>query len=170
MVMQARVLQEQIEAAVWEALAGVADPEIPVVSVVEMGMIERVQIDESRVKVVVLPTFTGCPAIAIIQEDVTKAALAVDGVTAVEVETSFDPPWTSDRITHAGRDKLRGFGLAPPGAAPVLITQIGLPRVATCPFCGSTDTHSESPFGPTPCRASYYCSACRNPFEQFKQV
>jgi ring-1,2-phenylacetyl-CoA epoxidase subunit PaaD len=160
----------QIEAAVWDALRDVADPEIPAVSVIDMGMIGQVKVDERRVKVVVLPTFTGCPAITMIQEDVRRAVLAIEGVTEAEVETSFDPPWTSDRITEEGRARLRGFGLAPPGAAPVLLGEIGLPKAARCPFCGSTNTRSESPFGPTPCRATYYCSACRNPFEQFKQV
>ncbi|MDP9223957.1 MAG: phenylacetate-CoA oxygenase subunit PaaJ [Actinomycetota bacterium] len=160
----------EIELAVWDALGTVADPEIPAVSVVEMGMIERVQVDGDRAKVVVLPTFTGCPAIAIIQEDVRRAAASVEGVGSVEVETSFDPPWTSDRISGAGRERLREFGLAPPTGGRVVLAQIGLPKVATCPFCGSTETRNDSLFGPTPCRAAYYCTSCRNPFEQFKQV
>jgi ring-1,2-phenylacetyl-CoA epoxidase subunit PaaD len=92
-------------------------------------------------------------------------------VTEVAVRITFEPPWTTERITPAGRRKLKGFGLAPPtGSGPVLITEIGLPKVATCPFCGSTDTKNENPFGPTPCRALYYCNACRNPFGQFKPV
>jgi ring-1,2-phenylacetyl-CoA epoxidase subunit PaaD len=156
--------------AIWRALDSVPDPEIPVVSVVEMGMIGQVHVDGDRVRIVVLPTFTGCPAIAIIQDDIRRALLAVADVCEVDVETSFDPPWTSDRIAPEGREKLRGFGLAPPDSTPVLITEIGLPSRATCPFCGSRDTHSDSPFGPTPCRAAYYCNSCRNPFEQFKQV
>ena len=99
------------------------------------------------------------------------AVAAVDGVDDVTIELSFVPPWTSDRITEEGRAKLKGFGLAPPtGEGPVLITDIGLPTVARCPFCGSVDTVNENPFGPTPCRALYYCNACRNPFEQFKPV
>ncbi len=160
----------EIEPAVWDALRAVADPEIPAVSVVEMGMIQRVEVDGDRVKVVVLPTFTGCPAIAIIQGDVRRAAGGVEGVGNVEVETSFDPPWTTDRISRTGREKLRGFGLAPPTGGRVVLAQIGLPKVATCPFCGSTETRNDSLFGPTPCRAVYYCNSCRNPFEQFKQV
>ena len=158
--------------ALWDALAGVADPEIPAVSVVDMGMIEKAEIDEGgRATVVVLPTFTGCPAIDVIKSDVAAAVAAVAGVESVAVETTFDPPWTTERITPAGRAKLKNFGLAPPsGTGPVLITDIGLPRVATCPFCGSRDTKNENPFGPTPCRALYYCNSCRNPFEQFKPV
>jgi ring-1,2-phenylacetyl-CoA epoxidase subunit PaaD len=162
--------RSQTEAAIWKALERVPDPEIPAVSVVEMGMIRQIDIEGDRATVVVLPTFTGCPAIAIIKEDVARAASAVDGVGEVVVETSFDPPWTSDRISPVGRLKLRDFGLAPPAAGTVLIEEIGLPKVAKCPFCGSTDTRNDSLFGPTPCRAAYYCNSCRNPFEQFKQV
>ena len=160
-----------LEVAVWDALAGVPDPEIPAVSVVDMGMIREVIAVDGKTTVVVLPTFTGCPAIAEIVSDVRTAVERIEGAGAVEVETSFDPPWTTDRITEDGRKKLTEFGLAPPtGNAPVLITEIGLPKAAKCPFCGSTDTKNENPFGPTPCRALYYCNACRNPFEQFKPV
>jgi ring-1,2-phenylacetyl-CoA epoxidase subunit PaaD len=166
----AGVPHKQIEAAIWSALEQVPDPEIPVVSVLEMGMIRQVDVNGDHATVTVLPTFTGCPAIAIIQEDVACAVRRVPGVRNVDVETSFDPPWTTDRITAAGRAKLHDFGLAPPDPGAVLIGEIGLPKVATCPFCGSTDTRSDSLFGPTPCRAAYYCNSCRNPFEQFKRV
>lgn len=160
-----------VEDGVWEALSVVMDPEIPAVSVVDMGMIKEVEVSSGHARVVVLPTFTGCPAISVIKSDVARAVEAVEGVGRVTVETSYEPPWTSDRITDEGRSKLRTFGLAPPsGSGPVLVTQIGLPSVATCPFCGSTDTINENAFGPTPCRALYYCHSCRNPFEQFKQV
>lgn len=160
-----------IQDSVWEALGGVADPEIPAVSVVDMGMIDRVDVQDDTVRVVVLPTFTGCPAIDVIKSDVRKAVEAVPGVSDVIVETTFLPPWTTERITPEGRVKLKDFGLAPPtGNGPVLVTQIGLPKVALCPFCGSKNTVNENPFGPTPCRALYYCNDCRNPFEQFKDV
>ena len=160
-----------IELSVWEALAGVPDPEIPAVSVVDMGMIERVEVDGGSVRVTVLPTFTGCPAIAVIKEDVAAAVASVSEVDAVEVTTTFDPPWTTERISEQGRVKLKEFGLAPPtGEGPVLITEIGLPVRAECPFCGGANTHNENPFGPTPCRALYYCDDCRQPFEQFKPV
>jgi ring-1,2-phenylacetyl-CoA epoxidase subunit PaaD len=159
------------EERVWSALATVPDPEIPAVSVVDMGMIREVEVVDGSARVVVLPTFTGCPALPIIKSDVAKAVRAVEGIEDVKVEVSFVPPWTSDRITTEGRTKLEGFGLAPPtGEGPVLIAEIGLPKVAICPFCGSKNTHNENPFGPTPCRALYYCDECRNPFEQFKPV
>ena len=157
--------------ALWDALAEVLDPEIPAVSVVDMGMIRSAELHDGNARVVVLPTFTGCPAIDVIKGDVAKAVERVEGVVDVEVTTSFDPPWTTDRITPEGRKKLNDFGLAPPtGNGPVLVTSIGLPKVAVCPFCGSRDTRNDNAFGPTPCRALYYCNSCRNPFEQFKPV
>jgi ring-1,2-phenylacetyl-CoA epoxidase subunit PaaD len=163
---------ERLERGAWEALRNVMDPEIPVVSIVDMGMVQSVQVDDAgNATVVVLPTFTGCPAIPVIRQDVGTAVAALEGVRSVDVALSFEPSWTSDRITDEGRRLLNDFGLAPPsGDAPVLITEIGLPRVAVCPFCGSEDTVSENMFGPTPCRALYYCNGCRNPFEQFKPV
>jgi ring-1,2-phenylacetyl-CoA epoxidase subunit PaaD len=147
------------------------DPEIPVVSIVDMGMVEQVDVQDGWARVVILPTFSGCPAISMIKRDVADATARVEGVETVVVDTTYSPPWTTDRITEQGRTKLREFGLAPPtGTAPVLITEIGLPAVAECPFCGSTNTRNDSPFGPTPCRALYYCEDCRNPFEQFKPI
>lgn len=160
-----------LEEALWRALAEVADPEIPAVSVVDMGMIRSVEAHGSEARIVVLPTFTGCPAISVIKEDVARAALDVPGIERAEVETTFDPPWSVALISEEGRRKLKGFGLAPPtGTGPVLITQIGLPKVAECPFCDSRNTTNENAFGPTPCRALYYCNDCSNPFEQFKPV
>jgi ring-1,2-phenylacetyl-CoA epoxidase subunit PaaD len=160
-----------LEQSVWAALQEVKDPEIPAVSVVEMGMIREVRIDGATAHVTVLPTFTGCPAVPIIKEDVSNAVAAVPGIETVEVTFSFVPAWTTDRINEIGRQKLKEFGLAPPtGTGPVLITEIGLPTVSICPFCGSKNTRNENAFGPTPCRALYYCDDCRNPFEQFKPV
>jgi ring-1,2-phenylacetyl-CoA epoxidase subunit PaaD len=155
---------------VWKALERVADPEIPAVSVVDMGMVERVEVAGARACVTLLPTFTGCPALPVIRRDVAAAVAAVDGIDEAEVTTTFTPPWDASRITPEGRAKLRSFGLAPPGPGTVMVRDIGLPRAATCPFCGSTETAAENMFGPTPCRALYYCRSCRNPFEQFKDV
>ena len=169
--MTTRTVKRAGEPAVWEALERVVDPEIPAVSVVDMGMIRDVRVQDGSVHVVVLPTFTGCPAISLIERDVRDAVAALDGVDRVTVKMSFDPPWTTDRITERGRERLTRFGLAPPtGDGPVMVTHIGLPASAVCPFCGGRDTRNENPFGPTPCRALYYCNSCRNPFEQFKPV
>jgi ring-1,2-phenylacetyl-CoA epoxidase subunit PaaD len=154
------------------ALEAVMDPEIPVVSVIDMGMIGKVDVNQDGVvEITLLPTFSGCPAVHEIKQDIVAAVAAVPGVGTTLVKTSFDPPWTTDRITTRGRLRLKEFGLSPPtGEGPVLVTAIGLPPRALCPFCDGTDTVAESPFGPTPCRALYYCKTCRNPFEQFKPV
>jgi ring-1,2-phenylacetyl-CoA epoxidase subunit PaaD len=160
-----------VEDAIWAALGLVPDPEIPAVSVVDMGMVKEVEVSNGVARVVMLPTFSGCPAIPVIKRDVARAVASVEGVAEATVDTTFSPPWTSDRITDTGRRKLREFGLAPPEERePVLIADIGLPVRATCPFCGSINTRNENPFGPTPCRSLYYCDDCRNPFEQFKPV
>lgn len=154
-----------------QALQDVVDPEIPAVSVLEMGMVHGVEIDaDGHVTVEILPTFSGCPALAVIGEHVRERLSREPGVGSVEVRFVHDPPWSTDRITEAGREKLRDFGIAP--ASPsrgrplaVLATE----RVA-CPYCGSTHTVRDNLFGPTPCRSLYRCLACRNPFERFKAL
>jgi ring-1,2-phenylacetyl-CoA epoxidase subunit PaaD len=146
------------EAAVRLALRDVADPEIPVVSVLDLGMVERVDVADDAIHVELLPTFVGCPAV-----DVIKAAVA-DRLSVfgrpVVVETTFRVPWTSDRITASGKRKLRASGFAPPTAD----------SAVRCPYCGSADVALDNLFGPTQCRSLRYCRACRQPFEQFKTV
>jgi ring-1,2-phenylacetyl-CoA epoxidase subunit PaaD len=159
--------------AVWEALAEVPDPEIPVLSVVDLGLVETVELDGERLRVELLPTFVGCPALELIRQAVAER---LDGMApAVEVEMTFAVPWTSDRITPQGRRKLRESGFAPPGpAGPAqelpLFATIAVRPSATCPWCGSPDTVLENAFGPTLCRAIFWCNRCRQPFEQFKAV
>jgi ring-1,2-phenylacetyl-CoA epoxidase subunit PaaD len=155
------------EAAVLAALDEVKDPEIPPVSVVDMGMVARVLVDGRNVRVEMTPTFVGCPALEIIRRNVVERLLRLDGVAAVAVSFVFDPPWTSERITAQGRERLRSFGVAPPVCSSGLLT---LEEVPPCPFCGSADTHMENLFGPTACRAIYYCDACHQPFEAVKTV
>lgn len=149
----------EVERAVREALAGVPDPEIPVCSIADLGMIERVVVTDDEVDIGLLPTFAGCPAQFVIREEAARAAGAVAGGRAVRVRFCYDPPWTTDRVTPEGRRALASFGISPP---------VRHNRVP-CPYCGSTDTRIESEFGPTPCRAVRYCNACRNPFERFKR-
>lgn len=161
-----------IEQAVWEALAEVKDPEIPTVSVVDLGMVHRVEVGDNLVRVALLPTFVGCPAIDLIRRAVAERLESMAPV--VEVEATFAEPWTSDRITPEGRRKLRESGFAPPPAPATgdqpLFATIAMRPAATCPYCGSADTTMENPFGPTLCRAIFYCNGCRQPFEQFKAV
>jgi ring-1,2-phenylacetyl-CoA epoxidase subunit PaaD len=160
--------------AVLEALAEVPDPEIPVVSVVDLGLVHSVELDDRRLRVELLPTFVGCPALEVIRQSVAERLAGMAPV--VEVEMTFAEPWTSDRITAEGRRKLRDSGFAPPhpggrpaGDGPLFETITTRPRAA-CPYCGSADTTLQNAFGPTLCRAILWCRRCRQPFEQFKTV
>jgi ring-1,2-phenylacetyl-CoA epoxidase subunit PaaD len=166
---------EGVELAVWEALAAVHDPEIPPVAITDLGIVERVQVGDGVVSIDLLPTFVGCPALDVIREDVTAAVDEAAGGRRVEVRFVYAPPWTSDRITPEGREALRGYGLTPPQPAAAGTTFVPLASLrrteappARCPFCGSADTVLESAFGPTLCRTTHFCRACRNPFEAFK--
>lgn len=151
----------------WTALQFVFDPEIPVLSIVDMGIIAGVRTEAGEIVVDMTPTFVGCPALDVIKSDI-RTALAAAGAERVRVNVVFDPPWTSDRMTDEGRRKLKEFGLAPPqqchAASP------GTPPTARCPFCESEQTDLESLFGPTLCRSIHYCRSCLQSFEQFKTV
>jgi ring-1,2-phenylacetyl-CoA epoxidase subunit PaaD len=149
-----------------EALQAVKDPEIDSVSIVELGMLEELEIQTDRVLIKLLPTFMGCPALDIIKNNVINAVSGVEGVGNVEVKFIFHPPWTSDRVTELGREKLKEFGIAPP---PRHIAETGEWQ-ADCPYCGSTYTTMENLFGPTACRSILYCKSCKNPFEAMKPV
>lgn len=145
-------------------LDAVPDPEMPPVSIGDLGMVVGVAVDGGAVAIDLVPTFSGCPATAVIREEVAKAVGELAGVTAVEVRFVRDVIWDPERITARGRQRLREFGIAPPGSGQALL-QIGGVR---CPLCGSRNTVVDSPFGPTPCRSTNFCRACRNPFEAVK--
>jgi ring-1,2-phenylacetyl-CoA epoxidase subunit PaaD len=157
------------ESDVWKLLEDVKDPEIPTLSMVDMGIITRVEVraDES-VFVEMTPTFVGCPAIAMM-EDMVRDSILRSGVKSVEVKTTFDKPWNSNKLTERGLLCLKKHGLAPPPKHEGEITNEILEHAA-CPFCGSTDTSMKSPFGPTLCRSLHYCNNCLQAFEQFKPV
>jgi ring-1,2-phenylacetyl-CoA epoxidase subunit PaaD len=162
------------EARVWEALAAIPDPEIPAISLVDLGVIGAVAVDGRHVRVDLLPTFVGCPAIGVMQVRIAEELVAGGMADAVDVRITFDPPWTSDRITPEGRERLRASGFAPPLASSVPgitgLEELAVMSVAECPYCGSRNTTLENPFGPTLCRAIHHCADCRQPFEQFKRV
>jgi ring-1,2-phenylacetyl-CoA epoxidase subunit PaaD len=160
-----------LESAVWAALYDVHDPEIPTVSVVDLGVVRAVDVGEGSVRVELLPTFVGCPAIDVMRASVEERLRGF--ADDVSVEISFAEPWTSERISPEGRRALRASGFAPP--APITHTDRELSilptlPVAECPYCGSHNTTLENAFGPTQCRAIYHCADCRQPFEQFKEV
>ena len=158
------------EQQVWAALDEIADPEIPVISLVDLGVIRSVDVREGEVRVEFTPTFLGCPALEAMKTAMEEkvAALGADP----DVQVISDDSWSTDRITPAGREKLRKAGFAPPApreaSAPKLVQLQA--SVFRCPYCGSTETRLENIFGPTPCRSLRYCESCRQPFEQFKTI
>jgi ring-1,2-phenylacetyl-CoA epoxidase subunit PaaD len=157
------------EAEVWEALAEIPDPEIPVISVVDLGVVREVQVDAEHVHVEFTPTFLGCPALEVMR-DAMAARIAELGADP-EVEVVLDDSWSTDRITPEGREKLRAAGFAPPtprGEGPTLVQLQS--NGFRCPYCGSRETALENIFGPTPCRSLRYCRDCKQPFEQFKTI
>jgi ring-1,2-phenylacetyl-CoA epoxidase subunit PaaD len=169
MVMKAGEAMDQkkfFETTILEALQSVKDPEISTVSIIELGMLEKIKIESEKVTIYLLPTFLGCPALEIIKENVKKAVSGMSDIAAVEVQFLLSPPWTSDRITEVGRRQLLEFGIAPP---PQFFSETGEWKV-DCPFCGSTYTTLENLFGPTACRSILYCKSCKNPFEAMKPM
>ena len=140
-------------AGIWAVLKDVPDPEIPVVSVLDLGIVRSVDED----KVTITPTYSGCPATDFIERSI-REALDAAGYRDVAIETQLSPPWTTDWISEEGKEKLRAYGIAPPELA----------KAATCPRCGSTDTEEVSRFGSTPCKAQWRCKHCLEPFDRFK--
>ena len=171
MVTQASAADD-LEGRVRAVLAEVRDPEIPAITLEDLGVIGDVTVDADRVRVELLPTFVGCPAIDVMRVEVAERVAALGSGRRVEVEVSFATPWTSDRISERGRERLRLSGFAPPptGTASDGLDELAVLPVATCPFCGSRNTTLDNPFGPTLCRAIYHCADCLQPFEQFKRV
>jgi ring-1,2-phenylacetyl-CoA epoxidase subunit PaaD len=158
------------EHQVWQALAEIPDPEIPVISLVELGVVRDVEVEDGRVRVEFTPTFLGCPALEVMRDAIAERISALGAEPDVRVIT--DDSWSTDRITPAGREKLRKSGFAPPApranGAPALVQLQS--NAFRCPYCGSRDTALENIFGPTPCRSLRYCRSCRQPFEQFKTI
>ncbi len=150
-------------------LEEVKDPEIPVLSLVDLGVITEVDIGNNGVTVTMTPTFVGCPAMDMMKQDVMDV-LHNHGISEVTVSISFREPWTSDKISAKGRDALKRFGLAPPPSGKNLLTDIDVLEHAACPRCNGTNTELKNPFGPTLCRSIHYCLDCREAFEQFKPL
>ena len=165
------------EAAVWAVLAEIADPEIPAISLVDLGVIRGFAFEPrtaggERLTVELMPTFVGCPAIDVMRQQIGERLTDLGLADEVVVQLTFAEPWTSDRITPAGREALRSSGFAPPMTIGSTFTGDSLTvlPIATCPYCASRNTTLENPFGPTLCRAIYHCADCRQPFEAFKPV
>jgi ring-1,2-phenylacetyl-CoA epoxidase subunit PaaD len=154
---------------VWEALAEIPDPEIPVVSIVDLGVVKGVLVEGDAVHVDFTPTFMGCPALDTMRTAMEARIAELGGRPDVHVR--LDDSWSTDDITPEGREKLRAAGFAPPAPrAAGKVELVQLERGFRCPYCGSTQTKLENLFGPTPCRSIRYCADCRQPFEQFKTI
>ena len=156
-------------AAAWKVLDGVLDPEVPALSLVDLGIVREVNDAPSGLEIVLTPTYSGCPATEVIEKSVIDA-LEAEGLGPVTVKQRLAPAWTTDWISQEGRRKLREYGIAPPGAAGEGHTIRIRARHVACPRCASSDTERLSAFGSTACKALYRCLACREPFEYFKPI
>ena len=154
--MQSPVTKDQI----WDWLDAVPDPEIPVISVVDLGVVRDVSVSEEGVEVTITPTYTGCPAMSVIAFDI-ETALAQKGIEKITLKTQIAPAWTSDWLSKKGRARLEDYGIAPPQVA-------GGPE--RCPQCKSTNVERISQFGSTPCKAQWRCQSCLEPFDYFKCI
>lgn len=159
---------------VWTWLGEVPDPEIPVISVVDLGIVRDVTREGGELVVAITPTYSGCPATDVIARDIEQA-LRDHGVREFRLKTQISPPWTTDWITREGRERLKRFGIAPPGE-PVDEVRVDVasltrrPPTVECPRCGSSNTKRVSEFGSTPCKAHYKCRECLEPFDYFKRL
>lgn len=156
------------ESALWEELGKIRDPEIPVLTLVEMKIIRSVEVEGESVRVVMSPTFVGCPALDHMKEEVRRRLNGL-GVPDVRIDMTFSPPWSTDMLEPETLEKLRVYGIAPPPKTGAdLAATLGAP--VSCPSCGSRQTHMQNPFGATLCKQLYVCGNCRQPFERFKPV
>jgi len=150
----------------WDAAATVVDPEIPVLTIADLGVLREVTVTDAGVEVAITPTYSGCPAMNMIALEI-ELALAREGIPNAKVRTVLSPAWTTDWMSEQGRRKLKDYGIAPPAAASGRRALFGAQQVA-CPQCGSADTEVLSEFGSTSCKALWRCKACREPFDYFK--
>ena len=155
-----------------DLLSSIKDPELPVVNIVELGIVRDIVVDGDSVQVDVTPTYSGCPAMQVIEQDIVQA-LEGDGFEIVKVRYVFSPPWTTDWLSEDTKAKLREFGIAPPtgvdtSGAGDLVTLRRTRKTIDCPYCGSANTEERSEFGSTACKAIHYCNSCHQPFDYFK--
>lgn len=156
-----------VEDLVWERLALIPDPEIPVVSITELGIVREVRYEGNRLRIVITPTYTGCPAMQLFVAEI-RAAMHDMGIDEVAVDTVYSPAWTTDWISPAALERLRQYGIAPPVKPAPGDDPLAEPKVVPCPHCGSEETTLRSQFGATACKALYVCNSCKEPFEYFK--
>lgn len=155
------------EEKIWEWLEDVFDPEVPVLTVVDLGVVRKVNMTKEEVKITITPTYSGCPAMRVIEEDIRRKLLS-EGVMNLNVETVLSPAWTTDWISDKGRQQLKEYGIAPPENEVDKSLLFSEPLIVPCPNCGSRETKMISEFGSTACKAHYNCLSCKEPFDYFK--
>lgn len=156
-------------AEVWKTLEQVSDPEIPVLSVVDLGIIRDIKQVDDQLEITITPTYSGCPAMDVIEQDV-KAALKFSGFDKVTIKTSIHPAWTTDWMSESGKKKLVEYGISPPEHSSDKSALTGQPKEVICPLCRSKNTRLQSQFGSTPCKSLYVCNECSEPFDHFKCI
>lgn len=161
--------QGELQQRIWDWLADVPDPEIPVLSVLDLGIVRGINLGANSVEVEVAPTYSGCPATEFIESSII-AQLEGHGLRNVSVTRVLSPPWTTDWITAAGREKLLAYGIAPPAGGAGKMALLAETKSINCPRCGTSETSLVSEFGSTACKASYKCDECLEPFEYFKCI
>lgn len=160
------------EQEIWNCLSEIPDPDIPVVSITELGLVRKVEIDpKEKITVSLTPSYSGCPAMSFFQSEI-KSALKRKGVNNVEIKIVYSPDWTTDWISDTAKEKMRKHGIAPPEKVaedePLLCAEVK--KQVACPWCSSINTKRTSQFGSTPCKALWFCNACQQPFEYFKCI
>lgn len=152
---------------IWELLEEVSDPEVPVLSVVDLGVARRVEVNEQSITITITPTYSGCPAMKTMEDDIRKK-LSDHHIENVTINTVLSPAWTTDWLSENGRRKLKEYGIAPPEHEVDKSVLFSEPTKVPCPKCGSTDTRMVSQFGSTACKAHYQCNTCKEPYDYFK--
>lgn len=156
-----------IEELVWERLALIPDPEIPVISILDLGVVRRLRYDGEKLEITITPTYTGCPAMSLFVAEI-RAAMHDQGFDNVEIKTVYSPAWTTDWLSAEAKEKLRHYGIAPPVQDAVAVDPFAPPPLVPCPRCDSENTKLVSQFGATACKSLYSCNSCKEPFEYFK--
>jgi ring-1,2-phenylacetyl-CoA epoxidase subunit PaaD len=157
----------EVEELIWERISLIPDPEIPIISIVELGVVRTLQWDGKSLRIVITPTYTGCPAVHLFVAEI-KAAMHEQGFDNLEIVTMYAPAWTTDWLAPEAKEKLRRYGIAPPVIRAVDDDPFSTPPIVPCPRCDAENTTLVSQFGATACKALYSCNVCKEPFEYFK--
>lgn len=154
---------------IWQWLSEIPDPDIPVISITELGLVRSIEIQDEKVIVTITPSYSGCPAMQLFKENIVSVLKSKDA-GEVEIKTIYSPPWTTDWISEPAKQKMKQHGIAPPENSSENLTELFCQSIKkiTCPWCNSNDTKLKSQFGSTPCKALWFCNSCQQPFEYFK--